>query len=169
MAIDRTLMRNICWLFSLQGLNYLIPLAVMPFLVRMLGIEKYGLVVFAQSFAQYFVILSDFGFNISATKLVAMIRNDRERVSNLFWCVILLKALLMLVGIVILAVLVTAVPRFRLEPLLYAAAYLAVIGTVLFPMWLFQGMEQMKYISIVSGGAKLASALTLFIVVRHSS
>jgi PST family polysaccharide transporter len=169
MAIDRTLMRNIYWLFSLQGLNYLIPLAVMPFLVRMLGIEKYGLVVFAQSFAQYFVILTDYGFNLSATKRVAMIRNDRERVSNLFWCVILLKALLMLVGIVILAVLVTAVPRFRLEPLLYAAAYLAVIGTVLFPMWLFQGMEQMKYISIVSGGAKLASALTLFIVVRHSS
>jgi polysaccharide transporter, PST family len=169
MGIDRTLMRNILWLFSLQGLNYLIPLAVLPFLVRVLGIEKYGLVAFAQAFAQYFVILTDYGFNLSATKRIAMIRDDRERVSNVFWCVIILKVLFMLGGMLILVLLVISVPRFRSEPMLYAAAYLAVIGTVLFPVWLFQGMEQMKYISIVTGGAKLASALALFIFVRHGS
>jgi polysaccharide transporter, PST family len=39
----------------------------------------------------------------------------------------------------------------------------------LFPMWLFQGMEQMRYISMVSGGAKLLSAVALFIFVRSSS
>ncbi|MGA8298128.1 MAG: oligosaccharide flippase family protein [Terriglobales bacterium] len=55
-------MRNILWLFSLQGLNYLVPLAVLPYLVRVLGIERYGLIAFAQSFAQYFVVLTDYGF-----------------------------------------------------------------------------------------------------------
>jgi len=168
-AIEHTLVRNIFWLFSLQGLNYLIPLAVLPFLVRMLGIERYGLLAFAQSFAQYFVLLTDYGFNLSATKQIARSRSEQDRVSNLFWCVILLKVLLMLLGIIILASLVASIPRFRSEPLLYAAAYLGVIGTVLFPTWLFQGMEQMKYISIVSGGAKLVSAVALFVFVRHSS
>ena len=166
--IEHRVVRNILWLFSLQGLNYLVPLAVLPYLVRVLGIERYGLIAFAQSFAQYFVVLTDYGFNLSATKQITRIRSDRALVSNLFWCVIILKVLLMFLGIVILSLLITIIPRFRAEPLLYAAAYLAVVGTVLFPIWLFQGMEQMKYISIVSGSTKLASAVALFLFVRHS-
>lgn len=167
--IEHTLLRNIFWLFSLQGLNYLVPLIVLPYLVRILGIERYGMVAFAQSLAQYFVLLTDYGFNLSATKQIARIRSDHEGVTNLFWCVIILKVLLMCLGIIILAVLVTAIPRFRVEPMLYAAAYLSVIGTVLFPTWLFQGLEQMKYISIVSGSAKLVSALAVFIFVHKST
>src|ERR1700733_365501 len=166
--MEHTVTRNIFWLFSLQGLNYLVPLAVLPFLIRVLGIERYGLVAFAQSFAQYFVLLTDYGFNLSATKQIARIRSNRELVSNYFWCVIILKVLLMLLGMIILAFLVTVIPRFRAEITLYVAAYLAVVGTVLFPTWLFQGMEQMKYISMVSGGTKLVSALVLFVFVRHS-
>lgn len=168
-VVDHIVTRNIFWLFSLQGLNYLVPLAVLPFLVRVLGIERYGLVAFAQSFAQYFVLLTDYGFNLSATKQIARIRSDRELVSTYFWCVIILKVFLMLVGMVILALLIMAVPRFREEARLYIAAYLAVVGTVLFPTWVFQGMERMKYISMISGGTKLGSALILFAFVRHSS
>lgn len=168
-TIEHKLLGNIFWLFSLQGLNYLIPLAVLPYLVRVLGIERYGLLAFAQSLAQYFVIFTDYGFNLSATKQIARARADRERVSSLFWCVIILKLALMLLSAIVLAVLLAAVPRFHSEVSLYAAAFMAVIGTVLFPIWLFQGMEQMKYISMVSGGAKLLSALALFIFVRGTS
>ena len=160
---------NIFWLFSLQGLNYLIPLAVLPFLVRVLGIERYGLLAFAQSFAQYFVILSDYGFNLSATKQIARARFSHEKISSVFCCVILLKLALMLLSAIVLGVVLLVIPRFHSEASLYGAAFLAVIGTVLFPMWLFQGMEQMKYISMVSGGAKLLSALALFVFVRDSS
>ena len=46
---------NMFWLYALQGLNYLVPLAVLPYLIRVLGVERYGLVAFAQAFAQYFV------------------------------------------------------------------------------------------------------------------
>jgi PST family polysaccharide transporter len=166
---EHRLLGNIFWLFSLQGLNYLIPLAVLPFLVRVLGIERYGLLAFAQSLAQYFVIFTDYGFNLSATKQIARSRLDRERVSSLFWCVIVLKLALMSLSAIVLAVLLATIPRFHSEVSLYAAAFIAVIGTVLFPIWLFQGMEQMKYISMVSGGAKLLSACALFIFVRNSS
>jgi PST family polysaccharide transporter len=168
-ATEHKLLGNIFWLFSLQGLNYLIPLAVLPFLVRVLGIERYGLLAFAQSFAQYFVILIDYGFNLSATRQIARFRLDRESVSSLFWCVIILKVIFMCLSLVILVFLLAEVPRFHSEVGLYSVGFLAVIGTVLFPTWIFQGMEQMKYISMVSGSAKLLSAVLLFIFVRSSS
>jgi len=163
----RKLLGNMFWLYLLQGLNYLIPLAVLPYLVRVLGVERYGLVAFAQAFAQYFVILTDYGFNLSATKRIALIRDNPEQVSQLYWSVILIKLALMFLGAVIVATLLVSVPRFRSDAALYAIAYAAVLGNVLFPVWLFQGMEQMRYISIVNGGARIFSALLLFVFVHH--
>ncbi len=163
------LLGNMLWLYALQGLNYLVPLAVLPYLIRVLGVERYGLVTFAQAFAQYFTILTDYGFNLSATKRIALVRENRAEVSRLYWSVIFIKLTLMLVGATVVAVLVMTVPRFHSDASLYAIAYLAVVGNVLFPVWLFQGMEQMRYISIVSGCAKILSALLLFVFVHHAS
>jgi polysaccharide transporter, PST family len=165
----RKLLGNMFWLYALQGLNYIIPLAVLPYLIRVLGVERYGLVSFAQAFAQYFVILTDYGFNLSATKQVARLRDDPDRISSLFWSVIVIKCALMIVGLVVLLVLVTTVQRFRSDAGLYEMAYLSVLGSVLFPVWLFQGMEQMRYISIVTGGAKVLSACLLFVFVHRPS
>ena len=165
----RKLLANICWLYALQGLNYLIPLAVLPYLVRTLGIERYGLIAFAQAFAQYFVILTDYGFNLSATKRIALARDTHENVAVIFWSVLFIKILLTLLGALVMTLIVASVARFRADAGLYAIAYVAVMGSVLFPIWLFQGMEQMRYISFVSGGAKVLSAILLFVFVRRQS
>lgn len=168
-TIRSKLFSNMFWLYALLGLNYLVPLAVLPYLVRVLGVERYGLIAFAQAFAQYFVILTDYGFNLSATKRIALIRDKHGELSSLYWSVILIKLALMMLGAVIVAAVVILVPRFRADASLYAIAYLAVLGGVLFPVWLFQGMEQMRYISIVSGGTKVLSAALLFFLVRQQS
>jgi polysaccharide transporter, PST family len=168
-TIRHKLLANMFWLYSLQGLNYLVPLAVLPYLIRVLGVERYGLIAFAQAFAQYFVIVTDYGFNLSATRRIALIRDDREEVSRLYWSVILIKLGLMLLGAIVVASLLAVVPRFHANASLYAIAYIAVLGNVLFPVWLFQGMEQMRYISIVSGGAKVLSAVLLFVLVHRES
>lgn len=157
------------WLYALQGLNYVIPLAVLPYLIRVLGVERYGLIAFAQAFAQYFVILTDYGFNLSATRQIARTRDDREQVSRLFWSVLVVKLALMFVGVIVLATVLTAIPRFRADAGLYVIAYLAVFGNALFPVWLFQGMERMRYISVVSGGAKVLAAVLLFVLVHRPS
>lgn len=42
-----TIINNFLSLFVLQGLNYILPLITVPYLVRTLGPEKYGVTVFA--------------------------------------------------------------------------------------------------------------------------
>jgi PST family polysaccharide transporter len=157
------------WLYALQGLNYLVPLAVLPYLVRVLGMERYGLVAFAQAFGQYFVILTDYGFNLSATKRIALIKNDREELSVTYWSVLLLKFAFMALGAIAATVLVLGIARFRSDATLYAISYVAVLGNVLFPVWFFQGMEQMRYISVLSGATRLLAALLIFALVHKQS
>lgn len=72
------LIRNFSYLSLLQVFNLILPLIVYPYLIRVLGKETYGLVVFAQSLVFYLVILVGFGFNISATKEVSIHRNDSK-------------------------------------------------------------------------------------------
>jgi len=165
----RKLIGNMFWLYGLQGLNYFIPLAVLPYLVRVLGVERYGLVAFAQALAQGFMFLTDYGFNLSATRRIAQLHDDPREVARVFWAVITIKTALMVAGAGVLAGLIVLVPRFHSDASLYVVAYAAVVGSVLFPVWLFQGMEQMRYISVVSGGAKLLGAALLFFLVHRPS
>lgn len=163
----RRLADNIGSLYILQGLNYIIPMAVLPYLVRVLGMEMYGLMAFAQSFAQYFTILTDYGFNFSATRSIAQQREDRVAVSRLFWAVFLIKLILMLLGALLLVGIVHFVPRFHRDAPFFYVGYVAVVGNVLFPVWYFQGIEKMRYISVVIGIARLFSAAMLFVFVHR--
>ena len=157
---------NVVSLYSLQGLNYLLPALILPYLIRELGIEKYGLIAFAQSFAQYFTTFTDYGFNFSATRRIAQSSTDREATSRVFSAVLTVKVFLMLAGILLLAVVLMVFQRFRDDRPVYIIAYLAVVGNVLFPTWLYQGLEEMKYISIATAITKLVSAFALILFVH---
>lgn len=163
----RRLLDNIAALYVLQGLNYLIPAALLPYLIRVLGMEMYGLLAFAQSFAQYFTVLTDYGFNYSATRTLTQQQDNPDAVSRLFSSVFVLKLLLTAVGVVVLYAIVTMVPRFHSDARYFYVGYLAVVGNVLFPIWYFQGIQQMRYISIVNGAARLLAAAAIFIFVHR--
>jgi O-antigen/teichoic acid export membrane protein len=163
---DRSLAINIFWLYALQGLNYLIPAAMLPYLVRVLGIEQYGLISFAQSIAQYFIIATDYGFNFSATRAIAQNRSDKNEVARVFWITMTIKMFLLVIGGLFLGAVVRASPLLHANMKIYFAAYVAVAGNVIFPMWLFQGLERMQSISVITGLAKLASALLVVIFVH---
>lgn len=163
------LIENILSLYVLQGLNYVIPMAVLPYLVRVLGMEMYGLVAFAQSFAQYFTLLTDYGFNFSATRSIAQRGDDHAVISRVFCSVMLIKLVLALAGIIILVLVVGSFSRFHQNSVFFYVAYMAVIGNVLFPTWYFQGIEQMRYISAIVGISRLLGAVALFIFVHRPS
>jgi polysaccharide transporter, PST family len=158
---------NIFYLYLLQGLNYIIPLTVLPYLVRVLGMEEYGLLAFAQSFAQYFNILTDYGFNFSATRFIAQNKQSPKAISQVFCRVYVIKIFLMGLGLIVLATMLMVVPRLRHDAMYFAVAFLSVLGSVLFPTWYFQGIEKMREISLLTGAPKILSAVLLFVFVHH--
>ncbi len=68
----KVVMKNVASLSTLQAITYLLPIIILPYLFRVIGPEKFGLIAFAQAFVQYFMILTDYGFNISATKEISL-------------------------------------------------------------------------------------------------
>ena len=76
--MKKNLLKNIFSMVSLKGLEYLLALAILPYLVRVLGVEKYGTIVFMQSIIQYFVIIIDYGFNSFIIVFIYIFKNSRN-------------------------------------------------------------------------------------------
>ncbi|MHB1333964.1 MAG: flippase [Sulfuriferula sp.] len=163
------LRKNIASLMTLQGANYLLPLVTIPYLVRVLGPGNFGRIAFAQAFIQYFVMLTDYGFNLSATRAVALVRDDPEELSRLFSAVMIVKTSLMVLGFGGLLLVVWLVPDFSQDWLLYVLVYLTVLGDVLFPVWLFQGLERMHHITVFTVLARALMVVAIFVFVHHQS
>lgn len=165
----KRIFENILSLFSLQSLNYLLPLITFPYLTRVLGPDKYGLVAFALAFMGYFQILTDYGFNLSATREISIHRHDEAKVSQIFSSVMATKFLLMLLSFLVVMVIVFGFERFRSDWLLYLFTFGLVVGNLLLPTWFFQGMEKMKYISVLNMGITLIYTVSIFIFIRNAT
>ncbi|ABR74185.1 RfbX protein [Actinobacillus succinogenes] len=165
----KRLFGNFFSLTILQMVNYALPLLTLPYLVRVLDVETYGLVMFAQSFILFFNILVDFGFNLSATKDVAIYRDNKEKLTEVYSSVMIIKCLLILVSFVLLTVIIHLSERFSETKFVYYLSFLWVVGQALFPIWYFQGIEKMKYITIVNIVSKVLFTGCIFIFVNENS
>ncbi len=165
----KTLFQNFLSLSLLQMTNYLLPLIILPYLIRTVGIEKFGLIAFAQAVMQYFVILTDYGFHLYATREISANRTDSKRVSEIFCSVFIIRFLLSGVAFGILYLLLSFTGKFSEDPKLYLYTFGIVIGSLLFPVWLFQGMEKMKHSTIIQLIGKLFYLATLFIIVESEA
>ena len=165
----KILIKNFSSLTILQISNYLFPLITFPYLVRVLGPEKFGLINFAAAFVAYFTVLTDYGFNLSATREISIHRKDIEKVSSLFSNVMTTKLILFFAGAIVFLPLLFLIPKFSADYPIYLGTYLFVFGSVLFPVWFFQGMEQMKYITIINIGVKALWLVSIFVFIKSSA
>jgi len=166
---QKKLLENFTSLSFLQAANYILPFITVPYLVRVLGPEKFGLIAFAQAFIQYFVILTDYGFNLSATRRISIFREDEKKVSIIFSSVFIIKTSFLLISFLLMCVVVFLFPKFNIDWRIYFISFGIVLGNVLFPVWFFQGMEKMKYIAFLNILTKSMFTMAIFIFVREQS
>jgi polysaccharide transporter, PST family len=160
------LVGNALSLYAIQGLNYLVPLIVLPYLLRVLRPTEYGAIVMAQALMGYAMVVTDFGFNLTAARDISVARNDATAVARIYWTTIAAKILLLLTSLAIVAFVVSVTPSFRARWPIFLACSLMVVGNVAFPQWYLQGLERLKDSALIQASAKVVGAGAIFIFVR---
>lgn len=166
---NRVLTENFISLALTQAISYIIPLISLPYLARVLSAEKFGLVFWAQATIQYFIILTDFGFGLSAVREISIYRDDRDKINQIFNSIMIVKICLILLSFIILNLFIFLVPKFYNEWLLFYLTFFMVIGNALYPVWFFQGIEHMKYITFLNILAKSLFLILIFIFIKQPS
>lgn len=166
---NKILIENFTFLSVLQVSNLVLFLITIPYLFRVLGSRSYGLIVFAQTMVYYLTIFTNFGFNLTATRDISINRNNPEKVSEIVSSVLTIKLFFFLISFLIMTVLTLSIANFRENRILYLLSMLACISEALFPIWYFQGIEKMKYITFINVTTRIIATVLVFIVINSQS
>lgn len=165
----KVIAHNTTYLTVLEVLKMIMPFVALPYLISTVGSEKYGLVVFAQAIISYFIILVNFGLDVSAVKNVSVNRNNNSKLGEVVSSVLLIKIFLFICSFIILSVLLLCVKQFRENSVLFLLSFLSCLSEILFPAWFYQGVEKMKYITLIRFTSILFYTVTVFLFIKSQN
>ncbi|MGB5966195.1 MAG: oligosaccharide flippase family protein [Sulfurimonadaceae bacterium] len=165
----KRLLSNFFSLSLIKISSMILPLVTLPYLVSVLGIENFGLISFVLSIIMYFDIFVSFGFELSATRQISVNRDNIEKVSEIFSSVMVIKFLFLMISFLLLSLIILLFDNIRTHAALYYVTFGVVVGNALFPIWFFQGIERMKYITYFTLSTKVFFTLFVFIVVHEQN
>lgn len=165
----RIVASNFIYLSLLRGISFIFPLLTMPYLARVIGADAFGALAFANSIMVIIETVTDWGFNYTATRDVAKNRENPELVSQIFSQVMYGRILLTFICFFGLIICIQFIPALHKYNLLLILSFLYIPGNILFPQWLFQAFEQMRYITILSLLSNAVFTGLVFVVIQNQN
>lgn len=153
---------NFLSLFLLKGIDFLIPLLTLPYLLRVIGSDGYGQIMFALALINYFIGFAYYGFNLTGTRFVAANKGSKMRLQYIYTVINSTRLFLCFVSSILIVGLVFSIPSFREYAILYLLFTLMIWGGALLSDWMYQGVERMKYIAILNTGLRLIFLIAVF-------
>ncbi|GEK66113.1 hypothetical protein LME04_12240 [Leuconostoc mesenteroides subsp. sake] len=149
--------RNLFYQSSYQVLRIVMPLITVPIVSHSLGSTGVGQYAFANSIAQYFVLVTALGLPLFGTREIARMGDDKYLLSKKFWT--LEGFSILLTGIVLICYFVVGLV-FNLGSI-YFIQSLLVVGAGLDVSWFFMGIEDFKNITLVNFSLQIISFLLI--------
>lgn len=166
---NNKLVKNFSYLTIIELSNYILPFLTIPYVVRTIGVEYFGIIAFAYALITYFQLIVNYGFRLIATKYISINRDDIKKVSKYFWTILFSQFLLLMVSILIFSILLFSIDQLYQERFVFIVSFGLVIYTIIFPIWFFQGMEEMKYIAIFNLISRIIYTILIFSFINVKS
>ena len=167
--MKKGLIKNIFSLGIVQIANFAFPVITVLVVSRIIGPDKFGVINFAGAFVTYFTLLINFGFDLSATRVIAANRDNLEERNRIFNQVILAKLLLLGLSIVLFVSSLFLIPQLRQEKAVAIFSFILCFSWVITPTWLYQGMQELSRVAIFNLATKVLSTLVIVLVIRVKS
>lgn len=162
----KQLIENFFSLAVLKIFNLILPFVTLPYLIKTLGFEKYGAIVLALALMHYFQAVTDYGFNLSATRDISRHRHSKRQLSFIYSKVMASKLFLLLISISLILPVIFFVPQFQADRAVFLLMLPVLIGHTIFPEWFFRGVEKMRYITILDLSIKLFFTAGVFVFIH---
>lgn len=162
---NKLFLSNLSYIGVFQVLVLILPLISYPYLIRVLGGDLYGRVAYAQAAAAFAIILINFGLNIMATKEVSVRREDPEALDNIVTKVYVIKTVFFVIASLLYVMSIFYFETFATNRLLFLLSFGYCLPEWLLPIWYFQGIEKMKYMTLIDSTSKVFFTAIIFFVI----
>lgn len=152
-----------------QGFNLITPLLVIPYIVLICGEEGYGKIGVGMALAFFIMVFIDYGSEITGVKQVAVNRENKSRLENIFITTYTAKLILLFFILSIVSILFYFISYFNQDKNLFFMSLSMVVGQFINPTWFFQGIENFKWITIVNILSKIIYLAGIFIFIHEPS
>jgi len=125
------LFSNFIALGIVQGTNFLLPLLIMPYVISKIGADGFGVVAVAQVLMIYLSSISDYGFNLTATRDISLCKNDDAKLAKIFFTVLATRLIITSFLLILLFIAIVLVPVLKQQGVLYLTGFTYVIGQAL--------------------------------------
>jgi len=161
--------KNIFSFTALKAITAIFPLIVIPYLIATIGLENYGVVIFALSFVAFFNTIVDYSFKVTAVREISLVRESQTAISAIASKVLTTKFFLLGLSIILGTVIIFLTPAFFKELNIFLLVFSSLIGYSLNPSWFFTGIEKMEYLALFVFILKCLHVATIFIFIHEKS
>lgn len=162
----RKLLINTGFLYLLTFSSFVFGVITLPYQTRVLGPEMFGVIGFAAAFQQYFSIIIDFGFILSATKHVTENRLNKDYLGRILSSVTLAKILLGVIVLIFTFIIALFVPKILRYFGVIFCYWLLSVFTSLTPDFIYRGLENMKVVTYIALIVRFVFTLLIFVFLK---
>ncbi|MFW3587256.1 flippase [Vagococcus fluvialis] len=157
---------NGSWLYLLQIFNTIVPLLTLPYITRVLGSSEYGIFSFSLNLISYLQVMVEYGFNLSGARKIAG-TEDKNEINKIYNSIMSSKLLLCGISVFLMFLIIVFGSFEKKQLSIMIILFTMVIGASIQQIWLFQGLQKMKYITIVNVITRTISVIMIFLIVNE--
>lgn len=158
--------KNFSYKLILTGCNYIFPLLFYPYVTRVLGPTQYGICAYVDSIISYFILFSMLGVSLLGIREISRCKDDAEKRSQVFSGILLINAFFTLLSIATLVILTFTLEKFAPYKEFLCVGVMKIIFNVVLVEWLFEGIQNFRYIAVRSVMVRMVYILLIFLFVK---
>ncbi|MFN3301067.1 MAG: oligosaccharide flippase family protein [Sediminibacterium sp.] len=152
----------------IQGSNVLIQLLLIPIITRIVGLQEFGLVMLASSYAALVSIFINYGSNQSGVKDVAQEKESPSNLSKVFYSIYIVRIAMYLVALLGLLLFSNwLIPTATSKHFLFAN--MIIVGELLNPFFFFVALQKLLLYNLMNLFSKVLSVILILWMVKSPS
>ncbi|ODR35233.1 flippase [Eisenbergiella tayi] len=159
--------KNFLFNIVYQILTFLIPLVTTPYISRVLGVTNVGIYSYTYSIVYMFMLVGMLGINNYGNRAVAIVRDNKKKMSHTFWAIYVLQLTIDIAMLVCYVIYLTFFCKENKDIAVIQGLFLL---SVCFDInWFYFGIEKFKLTIFRNTFIKLLSLFLIFIFVKQKS
>jgi PST family polysaccharide transporter len=152
-----------------QVINHIIPLITIPYIVRIIGVEKFGIISLAQAVCYYFWIITDYGYSVSGVQYIAQSQSDSNKNSEILRNIFSVQIIIMFLSFLVLVLIIYSFSSIYQYKNVFLYSFIIIPANILIAQWFYIGIEKIKFINYITSVSRIIYVVLIFTIIRSEN